>query len=256
MKPVVLIVTLCVSFGLLKHAAGSIYGLPAFDAVQIDNLLGNDASVVVAPSVDGSYYLNASMAGLSYSINPDTKTLALSQVALQLDPVTSLVDDLFHTQDKQQQQPAGKHISCCLLRHERSAGQAYESLPDQRKCLQPVFPGCGQTLRNPTLKLCQTCNSSSIFSLCRERHSRQHHHSCGGRAAALAVNLCQQRCGPGQQLFHRQLHCSELRQRQAHCLGCTYTLHHSEQYRVRSSISIGSVSSLESRHRCAPIEKL
>ena len=54
---------LCVASELLISAAGDIYRLPAFDTVQIDNLLNNEATVVITPSVDGSYYLNASMPG-------------------------------------------------------------------------------------------------------------------------------------------------------------------------------------------------
>jgi len=54
---------LCVASELLSSAAGDIYRLPAFDTVQIDDLLNNEATVVITPSVDGSYYLNASMPG-------------------------------------------------------------------------------------------------------------------------------------------------------------------------------------------------
>ncbi|CAL5229042.1 g12291 [Coccomyxa viridis] len=87
---------LCVLVALLESTAGDIFALPTFDTVHIDNLLNNEATVVVTPSFDGSYYLNASMPGLSYAVNTQTNTLELSQQPLGLDPVSGLLNEVLH----------------------------------------------------------------------------------------------------------------------------------------------------------------
>ena len=94
---------LYVGAGLLRGAAGASYTLLPFDTVKINDLQGNHATLLVVPSCDGTYSLNASMQGLSYTVNPATDTLELSQVAFELDPVSSLLDDVFHRNEEQQQ---------------------------------------------------------------------------------------------------------------------------------------------------------
>ena len=91
-----------VGAGLLRGAAGAIYPLSPFDTVKIDDLQSNHATVLVVPSLDGTYSLNASMQGLSYTVSPASHTLELSQVALELDPVSSLLDNVFHEEHQQQ----------------------------------------------------------------------------------------------------------------------------------------------------------
>ena len=99
---------LCAIFALLKSTAGDIYALPAFDTIQIGNLLNDKATVVVTPSFDGSYYLNASMPGLSYAVNPQTNNLELSQQALALDPVSGLLNAVLHPGIYQQDEAASE----------------------------------------------------------------------------------------------------------------------------------------------------
>ncbi len=99
---------LCVLVALLKTTAGDIFALPAFDTVQIDNLLNNEATVVVTPTFDGSYYLNASMPGLSYAVNTQTNTLELSQQPLALDPLSGLVNEVLHPGIYQEDEAAGE----------------------------------------------------------------------------------------------------------------------------------------------------
>ena len=92
--------------GLLRGAAGAVYQLSPFDNIKLDDLQGNDATLLVVPSFDGTYSLNASMQGLSYTIDPATHTLELSQVALELNPVSSVLDNVFqyeHNVEEQQQ---------------------------------------------------------------------------------------------------------------------------------------------------------
>ena len=93
---------------LMKRTAGDIYALPAFDTVQIGNLLNNEATVIVTPTFDGLYYLNASMPGLSYSVNPQTFTLELSQQLLAVDPLSGLLNEVLHPGIYQQDEAAGE----------------------------------------------------------------------------------------------------------------------------------------------------
>jgi hypothetical protein len=100
---------LCMGIALLQVAAGDVCQLPAFDTVSVDNLLNNKATILIAPSVVGSYSLNASVPGLVYTANPDTGTLELSQQALALDPVFGLIDQVFGEPGIYDlQQPAGE----------------------------------------------------------------------------------------------------------------------------------------------------
>ena len=99
---------LCVGAGLLRGAAGAIYPLSPFDTVKIDDLQSNHATVLVVPSLDGTYSLNASMQGLSYTVSPAALTLELSQVALEMDPVSSFLDDVFHDGHNEEQQQQGE----------------------------------------------------------------------------------------------------------------------------------------------------
>lgn len=102
---------LCVTFALLRGTAGDIYALSAFDTVQIDNLLNNEATVVITPSFDGSYSLNASMPGLSYTVNTQTDTLELSQQALALDPVSGLLSEVMQPGIYHQDESAGNTVA-------------------------------------------------------------------------------------------------------------------------------------------------
>ena len=102
---------LCVGAGLLRGAAGAIYPLSPFDTVKIDDLQSNQATVLVVPSLDDTYSLNASMQGLSYTVSPVTHTLELSQVALELDPISGLLDDVFHDKHDEEQQQQGEWLS-------------------------------------------------------------------------------------------------------------------------------------------------
>ena len=99
---------LCVLVALLESTAGDIFALPTFDTVHIDNLLNNEATVVVTPSFDGSYYLNASMPGLSYAVNTQTNTLELSQQPLGLDRVSGLLNEVLHPGIYQEDEAAGE----------------------------------------------------------------------------------------------------------------------------------------------------
>ena len=102
---------LCVILALLKSTVGDIYALPVFDTIQIGDLLNDEASLVVTPSFDGSYYLNASMPGLSYAVNPQTNTLELSQQVLALDPVSGLLNAVLHPGIYQQDEAAGERTN-------------------------------------------------------------------------------------------------------------------------------------------------
>ena len=99
---------LCILVAVLKSMAGDIFALPAFDTVQIDNLLNNEATVVITPTFDGSFYLTASMPGLSYAVNTQTNTLELSQQPLALDPLSGLLNEVLHPGIYQQDEAAGK----------------------------------------------------------------------------------------------------------------------------------------------------
>lgn len=101
---------LCVGVGLLRGAAGASYPLSPFDNVKIDDLQGNDTTLLVVPSFDGTYSLNASMQGLIYTIDPATHTLELSQVALELNPVSSLLDDVFQYEHNEGEQQQGEQL--------------------------------------------------------------------------------------------------------------------------------------------------
>ena len=107
---------LCVGIALLQAAAGDVYQLPAFDTVSVETLLNNEVTVLIAPSVVGSYSLNASVPGLVYTADPDRGTLELSQQALALDPLFGLVDQVFGEPGIYDlQQPAGEPSWQALL---------------------------------------------------------------------------------------------------------------------------------------------
>lgn len=108
MLPFKRLTALCVILVLLRCTAGDIFALPAFDTVQIDNLLNNEATVVITPTFDGSYYLNASMPGLSYAVNTQTNTLELSQRPLALDPLSGLLNNVLHPGIYQEDEAAGE----------------------------------------------------------------------------------------------------------------------------------------------------
>lgn len=107
---------LCVILALLKSAAGDIYALPAFDTVQIDNLLNDEDTIIITPTFDGSYYLNASMPGLSYAVNPQTNTLELSQQPLALDPMPGLLNEVLHPGIYQPDESAGENAAHASMR--------------------------------------------------------------------------------------------------------------------------------------------
>ncbi len=100
---------LCVGIALVQTAAGDVFQLPAFDTVTVDNLLNNEATVLIVPSSEASYSINASVQGLVYTADPDMSTLELSQQALALDPVLGLTDQAFGFPGSYNlQQPAGQ----------------------------------------------------------------------------------------------------------------------------------------------------
>ena len=118
---------LCVGAALLGGAAGAIYPLSPFDTLKIDDLQSNHATVLVVPSFDGTYSLNASMQGLSYTVSLATHTLELSQVALELDPVSSLLDDVFHNEHSEERQQQGEWL-VPLLRLPSSMSQELQAI--------------------------------------------------------------------------------------------------------------------------------
>lgn len=88
----VLALTLLLGLGL-HHAQASYYQLQSFDTVHIGPLGNNEATVVIVPSLDQSFSLNASQSGVAFSVNQGT--LHLSQVTT----IPSILDDLLHDHD-------------------------------------------------------------------------------------------------------------------------------------------------------------
>ena len=108
-----LLVYACVLFvgvWLPRGATGAFYPLSQFDTVKIDDLQSNRATLLIVPSFDGTYSLNASMQGLNYTVNAATHILELSQVALELDPVSTLLDDVLRSTHDEEQQQQGKWL--------------------------------------------------------------------------------------------------------------------------------------------------
>lgn len=89
--------TLLLGLGLFSVEA-SFYMLPPFDTVHVGNMGQNQATIVVIPSADQTFGLNATQSGITYSISDGT--LQLNQVAT----FNKFLDDLFHEPDEEEVQ--------------------------------------------------------------------------------------------------------------------------------------------------------
>jgi hypothetical protein len=82
---------------LAPSALADSFTLPSFAAVHIQDLGHNTATILVTPSPDGSFSLDASQKGLTFVVSPDG-VLTLSQ-AVPMQSLGGLLDDLLHLDD-------------------------------------------------------------------------------------------------------------------------------------------------------------
>ena len=87
-----LAVTLFLGLGVHLVQA-SFYQLQSFDTVHVGVLGSNQATIVIVPSLDQSFSLNANQSGVAFSVIDGT--LHLSQVAT----LKNVLDDLLHDQN-------------------------------------------------------------------------------------------------------------------------------------------------------------
>ncbi|BDA47796.1 hypothetical protein COCOBI_11-0530 [Coccomyxa sp. Obi] len=89
------ILTLLLGLGLYSVQA-SLYQLPPFDIVHIGPLalLNDEATVLIVPSLDQTFSLNATQSGVAYIVSDGT--LQLNQVS----SLPNLLDDLLHVDDE------------------------------------------------------------------------------------------------------------------------------------------------------------
>lgn len=87
------VLTFLLGLGLYSVHA-SLYQLPPFDTVHIGPLIGDQATVVILPTLDQTFRLNASQSGLSFSVSDGT--LQLNQVS----SLPDLLDKLLHLDDE------------------------------------------------------------------------------------------------------------------------------------------------------------
>lgn len=78
----------------LYSVQASLYQLPPFDTVHVGPLVGDEATVLLLPSLDGAFSLNATQSGVAYSVSDST--LKLNQVS----SLPNLLDDLLHVDDE------------------------------------------------------------------------------------------------------------------------------------------------------------
>ena len=88
--------------GVLLAASGPCsltenFDLPPFSALHIQDLKFDIATILITPSPDGSYSLNATQKGLSFQVTPDG-VLQLSR-AVPMQSLPGLIDDLLHLDD-------------------------------------------------------------------------------------------------------------------------------------------------------------
>jgi hypothetical protein len=95
--------TLFLGLGLLSVEA-TFYGLPPFDTVHVGNMGQNQATIVILPSADQTFGLNATQSGITYSVSDGT--LQLNQVAT----LDKFLDDLFHESDEQEVQTGAIYV--------------------------------------------------------------------------------------------------------------------------------------------------
>lgn len=87
-----------VAFAVLWSAqlcSADFFRLPPFDTVAVQPLGHNKATILLSPSSDGSYTLNATQKGLSFTVTSGTLELMQGDT----NGVNSFLDDLFSKQE-------------------------------------------------------------------------------------------------------------------------------------------------------------